>query len=100
VITHEMGDALLKYDFAENSRGFEIDVATPSSVPISCPVRIIHGLEDSEIAPSLSQQLCNSLQSEDVDIIYRKNSDHMLETPRDLELFLVTLDRLIRDNPA
>ena len=27
---------------------FEIDVATPSSVPISCPVRIIHGLEVSK----------------------------------------------------
>lgn len=100
VITHEMGDAMLKLDFAEDSRRYEIDVGQATSVPISCPVRIIHGLEDGVISPNLSMQLGTSLQSEDVDIIYRKNSDHQLENPRDLELFLVTLDRMIRDNPA
>jgi len=100
VITHELGDALLKFDFAEDSRRYELDISSPGSIAINCPVRIIHGLEDKEIEPLLSLQLANSLQSEDVDIVFRKNSDHQLEEPSDLELFLVILDRMIQDNPA
>jgi hypothetical protein len=38
-------------------------------------------------------QLTKSFRSEDVDLIYRKSSAHQLETPPDLELFLITLDR-------
>ena len=40
-------------------------------------------------------KLCLSLASEDVDLIYRKNSTHQLESPPDLELFLTTLDRYL-----
>lgn len=100
VISHQLGDAMLKYDLAEDSRRYEIDLTTPRSVDITCPVRIIHGLEDTEIAPDLSLKLANTIKSDDVDVIFRKNSDHQLETPVDLELFLVTLDRMILDNPA
>jgi len=63
-------------------------------------VRIIHGLMDTEINPNQSMKLCTSVVSEDVDLIYRKNSNHQLESPPDLELFLITLDRLIKDNPV
>jgi len=100
ITTHQMGDALLKLDFAEDSRRYEVEVSKPDSFDISCPVRIIHGLKDEEIPWTQSLDLAKSIKSEDVDLIYRKDSDHKLETPRDLELFLVTLDRLIRDNPA
>jgi len=98
VHTHEYGDALLKEDFAEDSRKFEIDLE--KKLDITCPVRIIHGLEDTEIDPNQSMQLCKSIVSDDVDLIYRKNSEHQLESPPDLELFLITLDRMIKDNPV
>ena len=107
VHTHEYGDALLKEDFAADSRKYEIDLE--KVVDITCPVRIIHGLDDTEIDPKKSlqvkyiqgtatqhyfvAQLCRSLASDDVDLIYRKNSEHQLESPPDLELFLITLDR-------
>lgn len=98
VHTHEFGDALLKKDFAADSLKYEINLE--KEVEISCPVRIIHGLGDKEIDPQLSLQLCKSLVSEDVDLIYRKNSQHQLDSPPDLELFLITLDRLLKDNPV
>ena len=112
VHTHQYGDALLKEDFAADSRKYEIDLE--AALDITCPVRIIHGLENTEIDPKhslqvgrntlisnnchlhyiiVSTQLCTSLVSDDVDLIYRKNSEHMLESPPDLELFLITLDR-------
>jgi len=98
VHTHQYGDALLKEDFAADSRKYELDLE--KSLDITCPVRIIHGLMDTEINPNQSMKLCTSVVSEDVDLIYRKNSNHQLESPPDLELFLITLDRLIKDNPV
>jgi alpha-beta hydrolase superfamily lysophospholipase len=98
VHTHEYGNALLKEDFAADSRQYELDLS--QELDISCPVRIIHGLDDTEIPSEQSMQLCMSLKSEDVDLIYRKESTHQLESPPDLELFLTTLDRMIKDNPV
>jgi len=98
VHTHEYGDALLKEDFAADSRKYELDLN--KKLNITCPVRIIHGLNDTEIHPEQSMKLVESLVSDDVDLIYRKNSCHQLESPPDLELFLITLDRLLKDNPV
>jgi len=98
VHTHEYGDALLKEDFAADSRKYELDLN--KKLDITCPVRIIHGLHDTEIHPEQSMKLVESLESEDVDLIYRKSSCHQLESPPDLELFLITLDRLLKDNPV
>jgi hypothetical protein len=36
------GDAMLKKDFAEDSRKYEMDLSKP--INIDCPVRIVHGL--------------------------------------------------------
>jgi hypothetical protein len=45
-------------------------------------------------------KLCQALESDDVDIIFRKNGLHRAETLPDLELVLNTLDRLIKDYPV
>ena len=42
---------------------------------------------------NLLYKLCESIESEDVDLILRKSSGHQLESPPDLELLLITLDR-------
>ena len=55
VHTYEFGDALLKEDFAADSRKYEIDLK--EKLDIICPVRIIHGLEDKEINPEQSMQV-------------------------------------------
>jgi len=98
VHTHEFGDALLKKDFAENSRQYELDLE--QNLSISCPVRIIHGLKDTEVKAEGLIQLTKALDSTDVDLIYRKDSDHQLISTPDMELFLVALDRMLKDNPV
>ena len=40
---HTFGSAILKKDFAEDSRQHEIDLS--KQVPINCSVRIMHGLQ-------------------------------------------------------
>ena len=49
--------------------------------------------------PNQSLKLGKALQSTDVDLIFRKNSGHIVHEPHDLELFLVTLDRWVNLHP-
>ena len=93
-----MGSALMKKDFAEDSRQFEVDLSQP--VDIKCPVRILHGLQDHEVSHQQTLDLCQSLVSNDVDVIFRKNGPHQLEQPVDIEIFLNTLDRMLKDHPV
>ena len=104
VHTHEFGDALLKKDFAENSRQYELDLEQVNiffnftnifynftnifcnfeniftkmlflqNLSISCPVRIIHGLKDTEVKAEGLIQLTKALDSTDVDLIYRSEN--------------------------
>jgi esterase/lipase len=98
MLEHELGNALLKKDFAEDSRRFEINLE--EEINIKCPVRIINSLSDNEIGSEDVIKLTRALQSDDVDLTYRKNSDHQLDNPCDHELFLITLDRMLKDNPT
>lgn len=55
--THEYGNALLKEDFAADSLQYELDLS--KTLDISCPVRIIHGLNDREIPSDQSMKVNN-----------------------------------------
>ena len=68
------------------------------TINIDCPVRIISG--GKEIDPEHLIELAASLKTKDVDLIYRKSSDHMLEKIYDLELLTFTVDRMLFDYPA
>ena len=98
VLAHTYGDALLKKDFAEDSLKYEIDVKKPFE--LSCPVRLLHGYQDKEVDPEQSKALSQSITSDDVDLIYRKTGRHQLEQPPDIELFINTLDRMLKDFPV
>ena len=50
--------------------------------------------------PDQSLQLSKIVRSGDVDLIYRKSARHQLTEPPDIELFLNTLDRLLKDHPV
>ena len=69
-------------------------------VNIKCPVRIMHGLEDTEISFTQTLELCQSITTKDVDLIIRKNGPHQLDQPHDIEIFLNTLDRMLKDHPV
>ena len=93
---HSYGDALLKKDFAEDSRAHELSL-DKDSLEIECPVRVIHGLLDKEVAADQSLKLTHALQSSDVDLIYRKEGLHKAEEPPDIQLIINTLDRMVKD---
>ncbi|MCH7487669.1 MAG: alpha/beta hydrolase [Proteobacteria bacterium] len=66
-----------------------------SEIPIDCPVRLIHGLKDSDVPWETSQRLSESLGSNDVEVILVKDGDHRLSEDRDLARLTAVLESLI-----
>lgn len=55
------------------------------TIPVYCPVHIVHGMNDSDVAWQRSLTLVEQLQSDDVTLHYVKQGDHRLSEPADLK---------------
>ena len=64
-------------------------------IPIDCPVRLLHGLEDKDVPPSIAFRLGRALRSDDVQTLLVKGGEHRLSRPGDLGLLLTTVAALI-----
>ena len=53
----------------------------PKSIPIQCPVHLIHGDGDRDVPAELSQRLAKNIQSPAVTLTFIKGGDHRLNTP-------------------
>ena len=58
------------------------------------PVRLLHGLDDPDVPPSISFRLGRALRSDDVQTILIKGGDHRLSRPQDLDLLVATVSQL------
>ena len=57
----------------------------PSSLPIYCPVRLIHGLMDEEVPYKLALQLSENCKSTDSTMVLLKGSTHSMESEKDMK---------------
>jgi len=64
-------------------------------IPIDCPVRLLHGLEDKDVPPSIAFRLGRALRSGDVQTMLVKGGEHRLSRPGELALLLTTVAALI-----
>jgi pimeloyl-ACP methyl ester carboxylesterase len=64
-------------------------------IPVDCPVRLLHGLEDTDVPPSIAFRLGRALRSADVQTMLVKGGEHRLSRPGDLALLLTTVAALI-----
>jgi pimeloyl-ACP methyl ester carboxylesterase len=64
-------------------------------IPIDCPVRLLHGLDDGDVPPSIAFRLGRALRSADVQTLLVKGGEHRLSRPQDLGLLLTTTAALI-----
>ena len=67
-------------------------------IPLTCPVRLLHGMQDSDVPWETALRLADKLESSDVEVILVKDGDHRLSEPADLRRLEATLDRLL-DRP-
>jgi pimeloyl-ACP methyl ester carboxylesterase len=64
-------------------------------IAIGCPVRLLHGLEDSSVPWQTSLRLAERLESRDVTLTFIKGGDHRLSAAPDLARLAATLDELV-----
>jgi pimeloyl-ACP methyl ester carboxylesterase len=65
-------------------------------LPLDCPVRILHGMQDPDVPWQLSLDLIEKLQSDDVVATFVKSGDHRLSEPDDIARLLETVEGLAR----
>jgi pimeloyl-ACP methyl ester carboxylesterase len=65
-----------------------------ASIPLDCPVRLLHGEDDPDVPWAVSQRLMAQLRSTDVQLTLVKGGYHRLSSPADLALLERTLESL------
>ena len=64
-------------------------------IPIDCPVRLLHGMRDTDVPPQYAADLMAKLRSGDVQTILVKQGDHRLSRGQDLDLLIETVSNLV-----
>lgn len=64
-------------------------------IPIACPVRLIHGMEDPDVPWRTSLALTEKLAGPDVQLTLIKDGDHRLSRDADLALLMRTIEALM-----
>ena len=64
------------------------------TLPLSCPVRLLHGMNDSDVPWETSIRLAQQLNSDDVQVTLVKDGDHRLSEPQNLALLIRNLAEL------
>lgn len=83
----------LKLAFLEEGKQHML-LDKPDLIPITCPVRIIHGVGDSVVPHSIASQLMQQLQATDVKLTLIKDGDHRLSRQQDLQLIALYVSEL------
>lgn len=65
-----------------------------SPIALTCPVRLLHGLEDADVPWEVSLRLADALRSADVQVTLVKDGDHRLSRDSDIALLLRTIAEL------
>lgn len=66
-----------------------------SPIPVTCPVRLLHGMKDNIMPWHTSLQVADRIVGPDVDVILRKDGDHRMKEKADIHLLVCTIDDLI-----
>lgn len=70
-----------------------------AEIPITCPVRLLHGQCDADVPWDISVQLAARLRSDDVQVILVKDGDHRLSREQDIALLIATVESVPRRLP-
>jgi pimeloyl-ACP methyl ester carboxylesterase len=65
-----------------------------ATIPVDCPVRLLHGQDDEDVPPDISLRLAAALRSEDVQVTLVKGGDHRLSREQEIALLLRTVASL------
>ena len=78
--------------FAQES--VEVEIDTSKALAITCPVKILHGMDDDVVPFESGVNLAKLMSSTDVDVTLRKSGDQRMSKEEDLALIGEMLDKL------
>jgi pimeloyl-ACP methyl ester carboxylesterase len=67
-------------------------------LPITCPVRLLHGMRDPDVPWQISVQLAERLESQNVRVLLVKDGEHRLSRDSDLAILTALLAELIESS--
>jgi len=70
------------------------------AIPITCPVRLLHGMLDTEVPPGTSLKLAACLETPDVTVAFIKHADHRLSDLASLSRIFLTIAEMLNPSPA
>ncbi len=82
----------------EGERHMLLRGGAAGSLPVSAPVRLLHGQRDPDVPWQLSLRVAEAVAAEDVRVVLVKDGDHRLSRPQDLALLRRTLAALLAEN--
>jgi pimeloyl-ACP methyl ester carboxylesterase len=68
-----------------------------AAIPITCPVRLLHGMADPDVPWQTSVALAEKLASTNVRVTLVKDGDHRLSSERDLALLERTIEEMLAE---
>ena len=66
-----------------------------NEIPLDCPVRLLHGLEDTSVPWKTALKIQKMVRSKDVEVTLIKNGDHRLSREEDLEKLKKTIMEIV-----
>jgi pimeloyl-ACP methyl ester carboxylesterase len=67
-------------------------------IPLTCPVRLLHGQQDADVPWQLALTIAERLASTEVQVTLVKDGDHRLSRPQDLLLLRRTVAALVGED--
>ena len=64
---------------------------------ISVPIRLLHGMTDSDVPYQVSIRLAEHIDTEDVEVTLIKGGDHRLSTEKDLAILVRVIEKLTNE---
>jgi pimeloyl-ACP methyl ester carboxylesterase len=64
-------------------------------IDITCPVHLIHGLQDQDVPYNISQQAAAKIAGNDVVLKLIKDGDHRLARPKDLKMIVNSIEEML-----
>lgn len=89
---NEEGSITFTLDFLKEA---EQHCVLQNPIPVTCPVRLLHGMKDQDVPWHISMQVAERVLSNDVDVILRKHGQHRMTEKDDIKLIVYTIDDLI-----
>ena len=66
-----------------------------NEIPLDCPVRLLHGLEDTSVPWNTALKIKKMVRSKDVEVTLIKDGDHRLSREEDLEKLKKTVMEIV-----